>query len=146
MKLRESKFIWNLWPPFLGLGIVIEEVSADSRYVRVRLKKRPWNVNYFGTQFGGAIFSMTDGIHMVMLVKNLPKGLRVWDKSASIEYLKKGQSDLIAEFKITAKELEDIQQTILEKQKMDWSASIDIIDTEGTTVARVTRILSIKQK
>jgi acyl-coenzyme A thioesterase PaaI-like protein len=146
VKLRESKWIWNLWPPFVGLGISIEEVSSDFRYVRVRLKKRPWNVNYFGTQFGGGIFSMTDGVHMLMLVKSLPRDFRIWDKSASIDYLKRGQTDLIAEFKLTEEQLQEIQSKMAHENKIDWSATVEIKNLDGTVVARVVRVLSIKKK
>lgn len=146
MKLRNFTFLWNLWPPFLGLGISIKKISEDFKRVTVVLKKRPWNSNYFGTQYGGGIFSLTDGVHMLMLIKNLPKNYRIWDKSASIEYLKRGLTNLTAEFTITDKDIASIQQTVSEKSEMDWVAKIDIYDKAGQIIARVTRTLSIKNK
>lgn len=146
MKLRNFKFIWNLWPPFLGLGISIKKVSDDFKHVTVILKKRPWNVNYFGTQYGGGIFSMTDGVHMLMLVKHLPKKFRVWEKAASIEYLKRGHTNLTADFVITDEEINHIKKEVLEKSAMNWIVVIDIHDKTGQVVAKVKRTLSIKHK
>lgn len=146
MKLRNFRFIWNFWPPFLGLGIKIKSVSKDNKKVTVILKKRPWNVNYFGVQYGGGIFSMTDGIHMLMLVQNLPKKYRIWDKSASIEYIKKGRTNLYADFILTDEDLVLIQKEVSEKSKMDWERTVDIKDDSEQIVARVNRKLSIKLK
>lgn len=144
MKLRNLSFLWNFWPPFLGLGISIKNISEDYKKVTVVLKKRPWNVNYFGTQYGGGIFSMTDGVHMLMLVKNLPRKYRIWDKSANITYLKRGHTHLTAEFSITDDDLKFIETELTDKSAIDWMANVDIKDTSGQIIAQVTRILSIK--
>lgn len=146
MKIRDFNFIWNLWPPFLGLGISIESMSPDYRRIVIRLKKRRWNVNYFGTQFGGAIFSMTDGVHMLMLVRNLPKKYRIWDKSASIEYLRRGTTDLIAEFDLSERDLKDIVDNLESKDSMEWSRVVEVKDADGGVVARVQRTVSIRHK
>ena len=146
MDLRHFKFFWNLWPPFLGLGISIKDISPDYKKVITILKKHFWNANYFGTQYGGGIFSMTDGVHMLMLVRNLPKGYRVWDKSASIQYLKRGHTTLTAEFIITDEDLAFIQQKAQAESNLDWSATIEIKDTAGEVVAKVVRTMSIKYK
>lgn len=146
MKLRSFSFVWNFWPPFIGLGISIKEISKDYKKVVVILKKRPWNVNYFGAQYGGGIFAMTDGVHMLMLIRNLPKKYRIWDKSANIEYLKRGLTNLTAEFILTDQDLQLIEKEVTEKSKMDWEANVDIKDSDGQIVAKVRRTLSIKLK
>lgn len=144
MKLRNYSFFWNLWPPFLGLGISIKKISNDFKNVKVILKKRPWNANYFGAQYGGGIFAMTDGVHMLMLVRNLPKNYRIWDKAASIVYLKRGLTELSADFKITDEDLEFIKNQVKHKSSLDWETKIDIKDDTGQVVAQVERTLSIK--
>jgi acyl-coenzyme A thioesterase PaaI-like protein len=146
MKLRKFSFIWNFWPPFLGLGISLKNISDDFKKITVVLKKRPWNVNYFGSQYGGGIFAMTDGIHMLMLVRNLPKNYRVWDKAANIRYLRRGLTNLTAEIAITNEDLTYIQNEVQKKSTIDWDAEIDIKDDTGQIVAHVVRTLSIKYK
>lgn len=144
MKLRNMPFIWNFWPPFLGLGISIKNISNDFKKVTTVLKKRPWNANYFGTQYGGGIFCMTDGVHMLMLIRNLPKKYKIWDKAASITYLKRGLTQLSAEFILSDDDLKFIESEIKNKSAIDWTADIDIKDTSGQIVAQVRRTLSIK--
>jgi acyl-coenzyme A thioesterase PaaI-like protein len=146
MKLRDYTSAWNLWPPFLGLGISIRNASEDFRKLTIVLKKRPWNVNYVGTQYGGGIFAMTDGVHMLMLLRNLPKTYQVWDKSAQIDYLKPGKTDLMAEFELTDQQIKEIESDLSGKGSIDWKVGVDIQDKSGTIIARVTRTVTIKHK
>ncbi|TOF15233.1 DUF4442 domain-containing protein, partial [Vibrio parahaemolyticus] len=84
-----------------GAGIKILHISEDFRMAKVRLKLRWWNKNANRTQYGGSIFSLTDPIYSLMLMGILREEYYVWDKEASINFIKPGQSDLFAEFKIT---------------------------------------------
>src|SRR5687767_8978642 len=113
-------YLWNFWPPFLGPGIALDKVSPDLKYVRTRLKKRPWTRNIVGTQFGGSIYAMTDPIYMTMLMKNLGRGYIVWDKAASIRFRKPGRTDLFAEFKLSDDELNQIKKHLENEPKMDF--------------------------
>ena len=72
----------NLWPPFLGAGIKVTRVSADYREIEVTLKLGLTNRNYFGTQFGGSLFAMTDPFFALMMLRNLGPDYVVWDKEA----------------------------------------------------------------
>lgn len=137
---------WNFWPPFLGAGIRIAEVTSDFRYVRVELKRRPWTSNYVGTQFGGSMFSMTDPFYMVMLIVNLGPSYIVWDKSASIRYLKPGKTKLIAEFKLSDEQIKEVKSLVDREGKIDHQLSIDIFDEEGVRVAVVDKTLYIRKK
>lgn len=137
--------LWNLWPPFLFSGIKIASMSKDFRRASTRLKLRWWNANYVGTQFGGSIFAMSDAIHMVMLINILGPGYIVWDKAATIRYLKPGRSDLTAEFSITDEDLADIRLAVEEKGKIDWVKKVSIKDSAQVVVAEVDRLLYIKK-
>ena len=91
----------NLWPPFLGAGIRVENISQNFRHARVRLKHGFLNRNIVGVHFGGSLFAMTDPFFMVMVSQNLGKGYIVWDQAARIEFLKPGKGHVHAEFSIT---------------------------------------------
>jgi hypothetical protein len=136
---------WNFWPPFFGSGIKIHFVSSDFRQMKIVLKKRWWNGNYVGTAYGGSIFSMTDPFYMVMLLRNLGRDFIVWDKSATIEYLKPGRSHLWAEFKLTDEDLNLIRVQLKDGGKMNWQRSVEVKNDQGATVARVTKILHIRK-
>ncbi len=138
--------LWNFWPPFLGAGIRIAEVHDDFRYARVELKRYFWNQNYVGTQYGGSMFAMTDAFYMVMLLKNLGPSYIVWDKSASIRYLKPGKTKLTVEFKLNEQQITEIKTAVEREGKIDYQLTVDIFDTEGVHVAAVDKILYIRKK
>lgn len=136
----------NFWPPFLFSGIKIEKKAQDFRHVVVRLKFRFYNANYVNTQFGGTMFMMTDPFYMIMLIRNLGREYLVWDKAATINYLKPGKTDLIAEFTLSDEELEHIRSEVREKGKTDWTKRVEIKNIHNEIVATVDRTINIKLK
>ncbi len=138
--------MWSYWPPFFGAGIVVNQTSEDLRFVQMKLKLRWWNCNYVGTQFGGSLFSMSDAIYMVMLLQNLGSGYIVWDKAASIRFLKPGKTDVTADFILTEEILQSIRKTLESQEKMDWTVTVQIKDKSGEIVSEVDRVLYIRKK
>ncbi len=137
---------WNLWPPLLFSGIKIQHISPDFRHIKVKLKLRFWNANYVGTAYGGSIFSMTDAFFMVMLLKNLGNEYIVWDKAASIKYLKPGKTDLHVEYKVSQEDIDAIKAYLEAEEKMDWLRQVIVHDANGEHIADVTRILYIRKR
>lgn len=137
---------WNFWPPFFFSGIKLIKRTKDYRHVIVKLKLRFWNANYVGTQYGGSMFSMADPIYMVMLIQNLGPEYVVWDKAATIRYLKPGRTDLTAEFNLSDDDLALITSTLQLQDKMEWNRKVQIKDKNGEIVAEVDKILSIKKR
>lgn len=121
-------------------------VAPDYRTVIVKLKLRFWNANYVGTQYGGSIFSMTDPFYMVMFIENLGKEYSVWDKSARIDYLKPGKTDLIATFTLTEEELEKVRSEVALNGKTEWTKIIEVKDAHDQVIAKVEKKISIKKK
>ncbi len=138
--------LWQFWFPFFGAGISVSQISEDLKFIQTRLKLRWWNRNYVGTQFGGSMFAMTDPIYMVMLLHNLGPGFIVWDKAASIRYLKPGKTDLTADFQLIEATLEHIRQSLSQQTKMDWVTTVQIKDQTGEIVAEVEKTLYIRKK
>ncbi len=136
----------NLWPPFLFSGIKIVKISNDYRHFIVKLKLRFWNSNYVGTQYGGSMFSMSDPFYMMMLINNLGPNYSVWDKSASIRYIKPGRTDLIVEFLLSETDLQEIRSSLETQSKMEWHRTVQIRDAHGELIAEVDKVLSIKNK
>lgn len=147
MKLtRAFLYLWNLWPPFLGAGIVIDRISPDLKYVRMRLKRRPWTRNLVGTQFGGSIYAMTDPIYMTMFIVNLGRDYIVWDKAASIRFRKPGRTELFAEFAIDDADIATVKQRLAEEPKMDWHRTVRVVDKHGELIAEVDKVVHIRRK
>lgn len=136
----------NFWPPFLFSGIRIEKLAPDFHYAKVKLKFRFYNANYVNTQFGGTIFMMTDPFYMIMLIRNLGPEYLVWDKSATIRYIKPGKSDLFAEFTLSDQELDLIRAEVKENGKTDWTKQVEIKNSDNVVIATVDRTLNIRLK
>ena len=116
------------------------------RKVEVRLKLRFWNKNFFGTQYGGSLFSMTDAMYSVMLIENLGSDFVVWDKSATIRYLKPGRTDVKASFEITQDDIQKIKSELSAKDKMDWHRPVQIFDKSQILIAEVDKVIYIRKK
>src|SRR5258708_700531 len=99
------RWIFNLYPPYLGAGIKVKEISSDFRQMEVAMKLTWCNKNYVGTQFGGSIYSMTDPFYMFILIKNLGRDYIVWDKAAKIDFKKPGKSTLYVRFTMSEDEI-----------------------------------------
>lgn len=89
---------------------------------------------------------MSDAFYMVMLMKNLGPDYVIWDKAATIRYIKPGKTDVTAEFTLTQDDIEHIKNTITEQGRMHWQRTVVIKDAHGDIVAEVDKTISIKAK
>ena len=136
----------NFWPPFLGAGIRIKNISPDMRAVDVEMKLRWWNANYVGTHFGGSLYAMTDAFYMLMLMANLGPDYIVWDKGASIRYRKPGTGTVRCEFRLTDAQLDGIREKLKTLLKYEPAFKLGVTDEHGTVIAEVEKLLFIRRK
>jgi acyl-coenzyme A thioesterase PaaI-like protein len=136
----------SLYPPYLGAGVFVESVADDFSRIEVRMKLRRWNQNYVGTQFGGSLYSMCDPFFMLMLMRQLGPGYVIWDKSATIDFLKPGRGTVRAVFEVPRPRAEEIRAEAdrAGKSYPQFEAEVEALD--GGTVARVSKILSVRRK
>lgn len=135
----------NLWPPFVGAGIHVMEISPDFRRVVVRLRRGLLNRNYFGTHYGGSLFSMTDPFFALMLLHNLERGHIVWDKAAAIRFRAPGRSDVFARFELTEVQIAEVSAMTATGEKYEPTWPVDIVDTAGQIIATVDKTLHIRR-
>ncbi|WP_375753146.1 DUF4442 domain-containing protein [Vibrio sp. HN007] len=140
------RFALNIWPPFWGSGISIRHISEDFRVVNMRLKLRWWNKNANRTQYGGSIFSLTDPVYSLMLMGILGEQYYVWDKEASINFLKPGSSDLYADFQISQDVLEEVLSKTADGDKCFPEFVIYVKNANGEVVSEVKRTLYVRKK
>ncbi|HTY03030.1 MAG TPA: DUF4442 domain-containing protein [Rhodocyclaceae bacterium] len=140
------RFGINLWPPFLGAGIHVIELSPDFRSATVRLRHGLLNRNYFGTHYGGSLFSMTDPFYAILLLHNLPRGYVVWDKSSSIDFKVPGRGDVFARFRLTDEQIGDVLAQTASGDKYEPTWSVDIVDGDDQVVATVAKTLYIRRR
>jgi len=143
---RSMRRLFNLWPPFLFSGIRVLDISDDWRRARVVLRKRWYNRNYVGTQYGGSLFSMTDPFWMVLTLQCLGRGYIVWDKAAEIEFIAPGREDVYAEFHIDDAMLDEIRAATAGGEKYLRWCETPITTASGELVARVRKQLYVRRK
>jgi acyl-coenzyme A thioesterase PaaI-like protein len=141
-----AKPLINIYPPFFGAGIRVDVITRDRRFIRVRLSKAWFNMNYVGTQFGGSIYAMTDPFYMLMLMHNLGSDYIVWDKAAAIDFIKPGKSHLFADFRLEAALLDKIYAETESGQKYIFDIPVEIHDASGLLVAKVSKTLYVRRK
>lgn len=143
---RWFRILLNIWSPFRGAGIKVRSVTPDFRHVIVDLKAPRWKRNYVGTHFGGSLYAMTDPFYMLMLMRNLGRDYWVWDKTASIDYLTAASGVVSAHFRLSEGQIQAIRDATATGDKHLPEFHIDIVDAQGTVVARVHRTLYVRLK
>ena len=143
---RLLKKLLNCWPPFWGAGIRIEQLSRDYSYCRVGLVLRWWNKNANGTQYGGSLFSMTDPVLSMMLMALLGSDYYIWDRAASISFLRPGRGRVYADIHLSRERLDAILNATQDGAKCLPHFRINIVDEQGALIAEVERTLYVRKK
>ena len=145
-RTRLARWRFNLIPAFRGTGASITFIARDWREVRVRLPLNWRTRNYVGTLFGGSLYGAIDPIYMVMLIKILGPDYIVWDKAATIRFLRPGRETLYATFRLDEAELRSIRTAVDERGKVEWRASVDLASAQGEVHASCEKVLSIRRR
>jgi acyl-coenzyme A thioesterase PaaI-like protein len=136
----------RFWPPYVGAGISVVHVAKDLSVLEVEMKLTPFNRNFVGTQFGGSLYAMCDPFFMLMIMMSLGDDYVVWDKSATIEFLKPGRGRVRARFEVPPALLARLKQETDAAGKINPKLEATVLDEEGQAIARVTKVLSIRRK
>lgn len=143
---RLKRNLLNLFPAYRGTGARAVFLSRDFKEVQIRLPLYWHTRNYVGTIFGGSIYASADPIFMIQLIELLGKNYVVWDKSASIRFLRPGNKTLFAQFLVTDDLLNQIKTDVAHKQEIDLNMQVDFVDFEGKLYAQVSKVLYIADK
>jgi len=143
---RRLRWKFNWFPAYRATGAKVTYIAGDFREVRVKLRLSWLTRNYVGTIYGGSMFGSLDGLVMVMLINILGPEYLVWDKSASIRYLKPGRSTLYARVVLEESEVEGIRKALETERSVDRVYVLELTDAEGVVHARVEKTLYIRRK
>ncbi|HEY3445175.1 MAG TPA: YiiD C-terminal domain-containing protein [Myxococcales bacterium] len=143
VKGRGLARLLNLYPPYLGAGVRVREIDSHTFDVSMRL--RPWNQNYFGTHFGGSLYSMCDPFFALILARELGPGYVVWDKAAAIRFVRPGKGRVHARFSIPRERVREIRAKVDGGRKDEPTFSAQILDEAGEVVAEVDKHLYVRK-
>lgn len=136
----------STFAPYLGAGIRVTHIAEDFSSARVEMGQHWYNTNYVGTHFGGSLYSMVDPMYMLLLMRRLGTDYIVWDKSASIDFIRPGKGRVMARFELTDKRVDEIRAATADGDKMLPEWDVEIVDESGELVARVHKVLYVRRK
>lgn len=136
----------NLWPPFLGAGIRVRRLDPDWKAIDVEMNLHRWNANYVGTHYGGSLYSMTDPFFMLMLIETLGQEYIVWDKAATIRFIRPGKGKVSASFRLPDNQIEEIKQVLQTENKIERIFTVEVRDESAIVIAEVEKLLHIRRK
>ena len=143
---RSMRWLFRFWPPFRAMGIRVREIAPDFRRVVVELRQRMLNRNWVGTHFGGSMFAMADPFYMIMMMQVLGRDYVVWDKVGTIRFFKPGRGTLTARFELTQAMVDEAVARTAAGDKFEPTYTVDVVNADGETVARVEKTLHIRRK
>lgn len=145
MTPNKLKRLLNIYGPYFGAGVKVEEISPDWRYTRVSMKLRWFNKNAVHSHFGGSLYAMVDPHYMLMLIKILGKEYTVWDKAAAIDFVRPGIGKVTAEFHISDEMLQDIYKNTENGEKYLPCYQVLVKDEAQQIVCKVDKTLYIRK-
>ncbi|MCC5854145.1 MAG: DUF4442 domain-containing protein [Idiomarina sp.] len=140
------RLLLNWYRPYRGAGIKITRMADDFSSARVEMRQTWYNSNYVGTHFGGSLYSMTDPLYMLLLMRQLGHDYIVWDKAASIKFIKPGKGTVAADFVITPEQFAKIKAQADAGEKVLPAWDVDVLDSQGDIVAKIHKTLYVKRK
>jgi len=136
----------NWYPPFLFSGIKVIDYAADFSMFRTRLKLTWFNRNLLGTAFGGSLYAMCDPFFMFILLIQLGEEYIVWDKTASIEFLKPGKGTVYAEFKLSPSQIDEIKIAVDRDGKGVFEFPCEVTDGAGNIITKLKKGVYVRRK
>ena len=135
------------WSPMYrrSTGKVIE-VSDDLLYVKIKIPLSIKNRNFVGSIFGGSLFSATDPIYMIQLIKILGDDYVVWDKDATIKYKRPAKETVYTEFVFSKNEIENIKEQVSKNGEFNLVKTPNIVNKEGVIIAQLSKTVYIADK
>jgi acyl-coenzyme A thioesterase PaaI-like protein len=143
---RLSVLALNIYPPWIGAGIRVAEVSDDVSRVVTQMRLSPRNRNMFGTHFGGNLYSMCDPIYALMLHLKLGHDYLVWDKAANIQFLKPGKGVVRATFELSDAEAKRVAGLADRSEKVEPTYHVRVLDETGAEIAHVEKLMYVRRK
>ncbi len=141
MNFNPTALKWALrfYPPFFFQRIWVKRVLEGFKGMDIKIHKSSLNINANKTVFGGTIFSALDPAHPILLDQIFKsKGMKktvAWLKSAKIDYIKPGHTNLYFSIRLSDKDIEEAYQTILNEGKVIKTFITEIFDKNGILCA-----------
>jgi len=137
---------FNLFPCYRATGARCTYISPALQEVHITLPLKRRTRGYFSTMFGGSMYAAIDPVYMVMLNILLGANYIVWDKAATIRFLKPGKTTLYAVFNVRDEELKEIRSILSSQEKIDRHYHVELRGDDGIVYAECEKVVHIRRK
>ena len=141
------KWVLRFYPPLFFQRIWIQRFDKNFRSVEVKIFKSLLNTNFNNSIFGGTIYAASDPFYAILFDQVLQlKGfkIRVWLKSAHIQYLKPGRENLYFKIVLTDQEIAEAIHVLETNGKFVKAFSLEIYNKRGELCALVSNEVYIR--
>lgn len=138
--------VLNFWPCIRRSGGRVTHLAPDFSRLTVRLGLNWGTRNVVGTIFGGAMFSSTDPMYMLMLGRILGRDYVVWDKHGTVRFKRPARSTLYAEFHVSPERRDEIVEAVRAAGEGDFTWTIRFKDAAGVVHAEIDKTLYVADK
>lgn len=126
------------YPPMFFQRIWVKKVHPGFKGIDVKINRSLFTSNLGNSIFGGTIFSATDPFYALLFGQIMQhKGFKitVWLKSAQIQYIKPGRTDLFYTITISDEMIADAERALQTEGKFIKMYPIEIFDRHGELCA-----------
>ena len=89
---------------------------------------------------------MCDRFFMLILLEHMGRDYIVWDKAASIQFLKPGRGTVTAAFHISPEQIAELRAQADREGKIEPLFNVDANDEQGEVVAKIEKRLYVRRK
>ena len=136
MKISENSLKWlmRLYPPMLFQRIWVQKIHKDFLGIDIKINRALITSNLGNSTFGGTLFSATDPFYALLfgqIMQHKGYKITVWLKSAKINYIKPGRSDLFYTLNINQQMISEMENALISEGKFIKEYPIEVFDKKG---------------
>ena len=149
MTVRENTLKWlmRVYPPMFFQRIWVEKIHEAFMGIDVKINRSVFTTNLGSSIFGGTIFAAADPFYALLLGQIMQRRgfkITVWLKSAHIEYLKPGRTDLRYTIKLSEANISEVEKALKEEGKFVKAFPIEVFDEYHELCATVSNEVYIR--
>ena len=146
VKTKVIKIGFNFFPAYRRSGGRVIFISSDWHEVHIKLSLNWTTRNYVGSVFGGSIYAAVDPVYMLQLIKILGKNYVIWDKAATINFIKPIKATVYAKFELNQAIIDNIISQVKQNNKYLLELPVQFVDDKGIIYAEINKTLYIADK
>lgn len=144
--LKNHLWLLHLYPPYWFTGIRVKGWVEKYTAIKVTMRLRLHNRNFFGTHFGGSLYAMCDPFFVLIAAANFGDDYVIWDQAASIRFRRPGRGVVTAVFSIEKEQLLAMKNEVDQKGKKSYTLQATVKDEQEKVVAELNKTIYIRRK